>query len=939
MPRREIVWALLVAGLTLGGVAAAQAPSKTGSPETDLELRFLRGLRDRGYYDLALDYIDQMLQAKDTPAALKPVLNYEIGRGKLDEATQLGDLERRTALLEQARVKLDEFAKSYPNHALAPEALVQLARLNVERGHTAMLQANEVKTVTEDGKPSAQGQAERETKLVAARAAFDEARKAYAKAEVRLKANFDAFPKFIPEGDPRKEARERAHTALMDDQLQRAVVDYEEAQTYPLGSKERNALLDRGIAAFEELYKNYRTQMSGLHAQMLEGKCYEEKGDLGAAMGLYDQLMDHADPRLRDLQRQVGFYRIIVIGKRKEHALAVDEAVRWLNANPNNRVSEEGLGVQLELAKNILAQLPTMQSDAERDEAVRKAVDRLTEVVRYYSPYKPEALELLQKYKPRAARNVNQIANLTYDDAMAQADTAISTHDWGLAVALLSQAIRKAEAARDIDKVNRARYFLSYVYYASERYYESDVVAEHLARSYPQGGLSAKAAEIGMASLTMAYNTFSAIDRASDLDRLVDLATYTAETWPDSDQADAARVTLGEIAMGRGQYLDAARWLEAVRENSPRRLDALVKAGDARWREAQALREENKTAEADSEAKTALDLIAGALKARDDAHVAVADPGRITNANALAEIHRSSGRPAEAIKLLEPIVQALSSTNPSAEVVPLYSATLSILLRSHLANGQPDQAIQDMKTLEAVSPSKAALTQLYFELGRSLKNEMDQLEAKNDRTALEKTKDAYRQFLQALVGSQAGQTYDSLQWAGESMLSLKMPEEAGKVFQRVLDTYSKDPQFQKLADAKARLLRTKLKLVASLRDQGEFNQARDMLQPILDENPRLIDPLMEKGYLLEAQAQAENSRARWEVSRDYWKNLALRLRGGRPLRPEYYEAWYHVGVAMFGLGDKKQAISTLKGVMTLTPSVGGPEMKAKYQALLARMGS
>ena len=48
----------------------------------------------------------------------------------------------------------------------------------------------------------------------------------------------------------------------------------------------------------------------------------------------------------------------------------------------------------------------------------------------------------------------------------------------------------------------------------NKQYYEANVLAEHLARRYPQGGLSPKATEIGMQALAEAYNTYTEIDRA-----------------------------------------------------------------------------------------------------------------------------------------------------------------------------------------------------------------------------------------------------------------------------------------------------------------------------------------------------------------------------------------------------------------------------------------
>ncbi len=55
-----------------------------------------------------------------------------------------------------------------------------------------------------------------------------------------------------------------------------------------------------------------------------------------------------------------------------------------------------------------------------------------------------------------------------------------------------------------------------------------------------------------MQSLADAYNTYTEIDRLSDLDRLINLATYTAETWPDKEEGDDARMNLGQIYAGHG---------------------------------------------------------------------------------------------------------------------------------------------------------------------------------------------------------------------------------------------------------------------------------------------------------------------------------------------------------------------------------------------------
>ncbi len=923
MPRRNgsWVWALTVlAVLAVTDTTWAQSAPTT---KTQTEMRFLQGLRERGYNDLILEYIDKLRQQPDTPADLKILLDYEEGRCLVEEASQAALPIQKRELLEKARTKIEDFAKNHSTHKLVPEALVQLARLYFERAQAAVQQATDAETP-----------AEKEVRLTEARASFAAARDAYDRAMKPLKTAFESYPKFIPDDDPRKEERDRFHDALMNAELQRTLVDYEEAQTYPADAPKRSELLEKARVDFEEVYKRYRTQLAGFFARMWQAKCYEEKGQLGEAMGIYKELMDHPDPALRPLQRQVQYFQIIVDGKRGEHALAVDRASAWLQMFPNAHNTPEGVGVRFQLAKNILAQLDTM-NETNRPVAIRRSTDLLEDVVRYYSPFKEEAVALLQKYRPEGAANLNRIASLSYEDAYAQAESAISTHEWERAVLLLQQAVRRADPRKDTEKANRARYLMSYCYYEAEKYYTADVLAEHIARHYPKDELAPKATEIGMAALTFAYNTFSDIDRAADLDRLIALAEYTAKTWPDSDQGDAARVTLGEINLGRGDYAKAAEYFEGVRATSSRRLDAQVKAGDARWRHAGELRDENKTVDADAEVQKALDLLETALKARQDANVPITNPSYITNANALAEVHRASGRPTEALALIEPITKALAAAQASSDLAPLQISLLTTQLRSHIAAGQSEKAIADMKALEAVGGAGDMLTQLYYELGRTLKSEVEAEEGKAYTTQLNATRKAYGEFLQALANSKSGQTYDSLMFAGESLLSIGKPAEALPIFDRVLQTYSKDQNFLKAEGATDRLLRAELRKAEALRKLGKFPEAETLLTKIREENPRMLEPILEQGYLQEDWAKTDPSH--WKKAYDHWKWLSGQLSRSRPRPVQYYDALYHVALALQGMKQPRSASQTLKSIMTLTPDVGSPEMKAKYETLLQEL--
>jgi tetratricopeptide (TPR) repeat protein len=891
-------------------------------PRTALD--FVQGLRDKGYFDLAGDYLEKLRTDKATPEEIRGVLDYEIGRLGIDEAAKTGDLVRRKELLDQARGHLDDFTKAQPNHALASEALVQLARLLVERGHLAVLLGEE----SED-------KSEKAARLVEARASFDQARAAYTKADERLRAEFKAFPNFLPDDDPRKAKRERTQAAMMDAQLQKAIVDYEQGQTFPAGSKERADFLAKGLKQFEELYKAYRTQWAGLAAQMWQGKCYEEKGDIGPALGIYNALLEHSDPRLRGLQRYVAYFKIIAHGKRKEYALAADESARWLQrySSLDERHSREGLGVQLELAKNIIALMPEITRAQERDANVRKITDALTEVVRYPSPFKSEAIALLQKYKPRVATTAASIANLSYEDASGQADQAIAAREWDRAILLLKQAVRRADPVKDAERANRARYTLAFCLYTNKQYYEAAVLSEHLARRYPQGERSAQAAEIGMASLAGAYNTYVEIDRQSDLARLIALAEYTATAWPELEQGAAARMALGQIYQGLGQYPKAVAAYESVRDKSPRWVEAQTRLGGTHWQQSLALRQARTPEaekQADDEATLALTCLQGALKARQDSGTAAADPALIDNACDIALIHLETGKADEAVKLLDPIARA---NTPNAS--PAYTRLLSSLLRALVAIGKVDQALGTMGTLEKAGGSDQDRAQLYFSLGKLLQKELDRLREKGDSRALSRTQESYQKFLTALAESKSGQTYESLRWAGENLLALGNPEEAVKVFDRILERYGKDEAYVAAEGGATRIMIVQVRRASALRAMGDMAAAEAVLDELGKKFPRELAVYFEKGLLLDDKAAAR--KGTWAAASKYWNNLALQLANTRPRPPEYYDAWYHTALALYKDGKPAEAKKMLGSVLRLSASLGTPEIKAKYEDLIKQI--
>jgi tetratricopeptide (TPR) repeat protein len=620
----------------------------------------------------------------------------------------------------------------------------------------------------------------------------------------------------------------------------------------------------------------------------------------------------------------------VALAKRKQYALAADEAVIWLKTydTRQDRLSPERLGVLFELARNIDAQITPETPANERQAASRKIIDSLKQVVRYASPYKKDSLELLKKYRPSAAAQAQELRRLTFDDAYSQGEEAIASQEVPRAIAFLTEAVRKGDLARRLNKVNLARFQLAYAYYMDRQFDDAYVLADHLARRYPQEGLSPKASAIAMQSLIDSYNEIKdPRDRAAVLNRFVDLAKYAAKTWADRDEGDDARLTLGQVYLGQGKYDEAIAQYEAVRERSAKRNDAQSRLGAAHWAKSQELERQGDEAKAAAEAALAVDILKKTLEARKSTGAAVGDVGFLNNAADLGVALAKSGKVDEALELLTPIVQQQTTKAGVG-----YARLMEAHLLAQISAGQVEPAIASMKAVEEAGGGSNR-AQLYYKLGRLLERELDRLREKKDRAKLAAMQESFKTFLKALTENKTGQTYESLQWAAERLLALDSGAEAEAVLRRVLDEQVRDPDFLRREGGLERLLRTKLRLVGALRAQQKFDEATSALDEVLadKEYKRYIEPQVEQGMLLEDQAEAK--KGSWGAAAAHWQGLAQKLKRGNP-PPSYYDAWYHAARALAKENQTARARQALIGVLKLNARRIPPEMKSKYEELL-----
>ncbi|HLQ44888.1 MAG TPA: hypothetical protein VK137_09185, partial [Planctomycetaceae bacterium] len=165
---------------------------------------------------------------------------------------------------------------------------------------------------------------------------------------------------------------------------------------------------------------------------------------------------------------------------------------------------------------------------------------------------------------------------------------------------------------------------------------------------------------------------------------------------------------------------------------------------------------------------------------------------------------------------------------------------------------------------------------------------------------------------------------------------------AREQFQAIIDRAAADPVFAKQA-AKA-MIRIRSQLIGLLRADGNFAEALKQVDALLKEQPNALEPLMERGHIL--QALAEKDPKRYDEAVKWWTSIRMKL-DNAPKTPkaakkpkEYFEIIYNCAFCLVAQKDpekNKQAAQLLNGTLALSPELDDPDRVEKYKALLKQL--
>ena len=860
----------------------------------DAFVQFVEGLRSRGYYDTAVEFLDDLSVRTDLPGEVRDVLDLQRGITLQQMGTAARVPEDRENYLSQAEMAFRKFTAEHANHSEAAFANSSLGELLFERARSLIWQTDSASSA--DKKPSLQAEA---------RKLIDDAEAIYKKAFDLYETQYKSFPTFIDQArDPepfqqRLEAEARYLRAWFN--LSRCT--YERGQTYDKGSDERKAILIKASELFEEIHTSRRTNAIGLNARLMMGKCFQEQDDIGRALGIYNEMLQHKSehPSVKNLKSIALHYRLICLNdpQKADYQLVLQEATEWLQTNRTLVATSTGLGILWEkaVAEEKLTENRTLDAKS-REVLLRQAMADAQQVARYPGAFREPANALNRRLKAalgdkdkeprdfetafeRARGMIDQVQKLKSEaEAAAAADdkkarlTALDMH-LNEVGRLLRLALDLKEDSTDPKAVAQARYLLSFILFRQRKNFDAVIMSTycmtHDAVADPDTALNAT--DVAINAAVQAWNDAPANDREFETTLIRDVCLKVFELYPSSAKANEARIRLGFVYQQLQNPLEAAKWFLQVPDSDPQYASARINAGQSFWAAyaMQAAQDEN----ADLlERRSGDDL----KKARQEAGKLLTEGIQLSRAKlgkdarptdevvaaevSLASILNLEGRFAESIQRLtsggdNSVVNAIAVPDGTARPASgiqsqsFTGLTYRLLLRAYVGTQQIEDAIATMALLEKVGGQD--ITAVYTQLGMELQEELKRLKQANESQRLTEVRTSFEKFLEKVYSQRNPGDYNSLLWIGETYFGLGQGVSD--------DVISAATYYEKAATAYNEILSNSLtqeptttainlRLARCKRQQHQFAEALAITQQILAVNPLALDAQFEAAHVL-----------------------------------------------------------------------------------------
>jgi len=875
---------------------------------------FLKALRERGYHDMAIEYLNSMKTSRLAPVEMKEILLYELGSTLVEASRVQRDMAIREKQLDEAREALRRFIGMHSDHELASAANNQLGNLLVERARIK---------VELSKKPGA----DKATLLSEAGKLYDDAFNVFERAKAELAEKLKKLGNVIPDTEKEKiKLRDQYRADYLQAQLLAAAIKEERADSVQKGSAEYTQLLTEAAGMYDKINKDHRKRLAGQYARMYQGRCNLKMGKHKDALSYFEEVLEQPDEdAFRPLKTKTFLSAVECWENSKPplYAAGVEKMDKWIDgARPNEEKTESWLKLRLELARFQYelaqqlkkkdprdAQAKNLLGDARKNaqfvsrapgDLKRASEDFIREKLGIERPSATEDLapktfadamqagresldsmqtaNLVLKTVPgRIAKETDEAVKTQLQEQLDAAQEIVKTAVPD-AKRYYRLALRLVDDETDVRDVNIVRYFLCFLSYSTEDYYEAGLVGEFVARRYPDSAGARQSAKIAMAAYLKLYTESEDEDKEFEKDRIVGIANYITQQWSDQPEAVEALNTLIPFMIQAGDLDMAEKYLNDIPEDSPKRGDAEIKTGQAMWSAyLKGMQELRKWERGDEPTPEGVDVDAkkktlDELKGRAQTILAAGvqrmqAAGGITESSvtatlSLAQIYDDTEQVDKAVTLLEdkqigPLAlvkadhEATKREGFNAEV---YKTSLRAYISSLAGAADGDAVIA--KATEVMDAMKAAIPQdklidMYVSLARDLEEQI-KLASPEAKKPLSK---GFEEFLLRLRAD--SKELSVLSWVAATFSSLgkgfdtgvPMSAEAKRYYEEAARTYEAILENIKEFGNPDIPTQIKLQLPTTKRKLNSFTAARDLYKEILTEKNMTLDVQVEAAKL------------------------------------------------------------------------------------------
>ncbi|HTN74584.1 MAG TPA: hypothetical protein VL096_05035, partial [Pirellulaceae bacterium] len=654
----------------------------------------------------------------------------------------------------------------------------------------------------------------------------------------------------------------------------------------------------------------------------------------------------------------------------KKFAESVDKGSKWIDKiRPNEAKDTDWLELRLLYARALKAhsdQIKAMNAQLANQE-LGEARKQVTIVTKIPGEFQKEARQLLTElggastgpvagFQPKTFQEAYEAGKETLDgmksatlvvqtvparipvekDPAIKADLQKQLDEAKKAVAdAPTEALRLFRAAlaltndeTDMGQVNLVQYYLCYLSYLNNNFYDAALIGDFVAKRYPESPGARQCAKIAMAAYVRLFadeqkalrekgvtDEQLAAGTAFEASHVVEICEYITKKWADQPEAEEALNTLIPFMIQNKQLAQAEAYLQKIPVDSKSRGTAELKTGQAMWAEYLRGNMQLREWEADgvptgvnvaTRKQELSDLKGRAEKTLADGvkrMKAGGTPNPIFTAAmlSLAQIYVDTNQSAKAlVELEDPKVgplELVKRNDPAVARPGFAEETLRVALRAYIGGletakgAEVDKLLADAngvldKLKEVVGDDAAGQEKLvrnYLVIARDLKAQIELADSPASKSALSK---GFEQFL-TKVGATAsdfqvlnwvaetfygmGEAFDNNKGGGLSPEAKKYYTQAQSAFDNILAKAGKQKGF--VSDTM--LIQLRMRSASCRRKLGDYPNAIKEFEGILKE----------KNQMVNVQVEAARTYQDWAASSKDGKYYYNAIMGGETKMP------------------------------------------------------